>query len=1476
VSGRSLPQPERERWQPLRAGLVDIFYYDQEEFHFRDGRLLLRGNNGTGKSKVLAMTLPFLLDGELSPHRVEPDADPKKRMDWNLLLGGEHPHPERLGYTWVEFGRLDAEQGSRFCTLGCGLKAISGRGISEHWFFISDQRVGEDLMLVDGTQRALKRDSLEDAIGTRGAVHRTARAYRRAVDEALFALGQRYSALIDLLIEIRAPQLSKRPSEATLSRALTRALPPLDQALIADVAEAFRGLEEDRDALAAMVQARDAATAYLDTYRHYARIACRRRAAPPRRSQTVFDRVSRELADAQAAYEKARAELAQAQEVLTALRTDQERLRARERALHESPEARSARELQRAAEDARRAAEHAAGARSAHEQALARVQQQQRRLADADARASQAGEELVRARAAATEQAVAAGIATAFVEAVDSAIEVLPTRPAAGVAEPSESERAVGRRSDPAGAVEAKAASKEGRSERATDVPELRRRAEQLFERQQRAIDHLAALLAASAERHRELLAARERQEERAGEATALAARREQAARLVAEAGRELARAARRYMETATAFAVEDASEPLAALELWAETLNGPNPLGELVGAAGRQASAALAREQTELEAGERQATQLASELEASIERSRAGEHELPPLPHTRDPAAREGRAGAPLWLLVDFRSYVPEQRRAGIEAALEASGILDAWVSPDGELLAPGTADVLLAPDVDDGSLASDVGKGATVSAARDPGARLRDVLEPALDPESSQARAVGEEAVRRVLAAVSLAQDDGPVWVTPEGEFRNGVLRGAWSKPAAAFIGRGARDAARRARLAELERLLAEAKRRLQELAVDRERLRERGEELERQLRAMPSDESLRDAHGKLAAVDGEQLRLAEHIAKAAEQCEQAHLAMTRAESEVRESASELGLPEDRAALEGVRVGLQSLGVALAGLWPAIAELDRAREAALDAGGDAESATRESLEQDERRGVAEREATERKERHDTLAQTVGAAVAELQRQLAGVAGDLRTNARGQVEAEERRSRAQREEGKEDGRRQQLAVQLEQATDQRLADVDALRRFASTGLIAVALGEVELPEEGEEWSVTAGLRVARQIEQELADAPDDEPALQRASRRVTDELNVLGDALRRHGNKASATMPEEGIVVEVVFRGHTTTVPELASALAEEVGDRERLLDEREREILENHLVGEVAGTLQELISDAEHRVGEVNGELADRPTSTGMRLRLRWRVAEDGPPGLTEARERLLRQSADAWSQEDRAAVGAFLQAQIQDVRSRDVAGTWIEQLTEALDYRTWHRFAIERHQGGAWRSATGPASGGERVLTASVPLFAAASSYYTSAGNPHAPRLVMLDEAFAGVDDDSRAKCFGLLTSFDLDVVMTSEREWGCYREVPGLAIAQLARMDGIPAVLVSHWEWDGATRREVERPVAALAPVEDQTPGGGGLREAGDVQPSGGNGLAGSGQNQSGGDEVGSSGNGQPHGGEGAWETPSTSG
>ena len=84
--------------------------------------------------------------------------------------------------------------------------------------------------------------------------------------------------------------------------------------------------------------------------------------------------------------------------------------------------------------------------------------------------------------------------------------------------------------------------------------------------------------------------------------------------------------------------------------------------------------------------------------------------------------------------------------------------------------------------------------------------------------------------------------------------------------------------------------------------------------------------------------------------------------------------------------------------------------------------------------------------------------------------------------------------------------------------------------------------------------------------------------------------------------------------------------------------------------------------------------------------------------------------------------------------------------------------------------------------PAASARSGLT--VPLFAAVASFYGHGASPLAPRLMLLDEAFAGIDDEARAHCMGLIREFDLDFVITSEREWGCYAELPGVSICQLA--------------------------------------------------------------------------------------------
>lgn len=1100
-----------------------------------------------------------------------------------------------------------------------------------------------------------------------------------------------------------------------------------------------------------MTEARDAADAFLSHYRRYARIAAKRKAGQPRNAQSGYERINRELTAAETAYAGAVAELRAAEDRLTELAAERERLQARHEALRESPEMRSATELERAGTAARRAAEAVQRVETERAEAEVRVRDLTGRKASAVGTLESARGELAVARQSARDCATAARIGREHDAEVDTALDVEP------------------------------------------ELARLRHAAGRLAERQLAALKHVRALRRAGEDTARNLAEARRGVAQLDAEADDLAGRRADAERSVVDQGSELVAAVRAHLDRARELRLADPAATLAGLELWIETLDGPNPAAAAVAGAGQTAADELARADAELAAEQQTQQRREAELTDEIGRLDRGEDSTPPAPHTRDHTSRADRPGAPLWQLVDFVGDVDDAARAGLEAALEAAGILDAWVTPGGELLAADTDDVVLR-----------VGRRTQ--------SPLSGVLVPAVDRDDPQASRVADATVAALLDSIGLG-GDGDTWVTADGRFRVGVLEGAWHKPVAVYIGRGARAAARRVRIAELRRELSGVEAELVRLTDARTALHERKATLQREL-ALPDDAALRQAHAAVSELARERERLDARRERAAQAATAAATAAESATTALHEAAADAGLPTEPEALEDVDAALGAYRAALAGLWPAVKAVRVAQQNAEQAGNDLQGAQAALEKWSAQLTTAQHEVEAARERFDTLADTVGAAVAELQRQLAEVAEKLRRNKAGHDAAQDQANQAREARGKAEGRREALAAELAEAAEQRAAAAESFRRFAGTGLLAVALPDLEIPDPRQPWAPDPTVRLARRINDDLADLPDDDPAWDRVQRRLNDELKALQDTLSRQGNRAVADLREDGVVVEVEFRGRPASVPELTRALAAEVADREHLLNEREREILENHLVNEVASTLQELISAAEAQVAAMNAELERRPTSTGMRLRLIWRPREDGPTGLAEARRRLLRQTSDAWSEADRTAVGGFLQERISEVRSRDASGTWLEHLTEALDYRAWHRFVIERHQNGQWRSATGPASGGERVLAASVPLFAAASAHYASAGVAHAPRLVTLDEAFAGVDDNARAKYLGLLAAFDLDVVMTSEREWGCYPEVPGLAISQLSRTDGVAAVLVTNWEWDGERRSPADRAIRAV--------------------------------------------------------------
>src|SRR6185437_2610483 len=457
-------------------------------------------------------------------------------------------------------------------------------------------------------------------------------------------------------------------------------------------------------------------------------------------------------------------------------------------------------------------------------------------------------------------------------------------------------------------------------------------------------------------------------------------------------------------------------------------------------------------------------------------------------------------------------------------------------------------------------------------------------------------------------------------------------------------------------------------------------------------------PSDTAVREAHTKAAGQRQRRQELRDSRAEAerVRAGRQGELEAVRLTAD--EFAADTGLPALPEELATVRTNLADYRVALAALWPAAEASQTALRHAAEAAEELGETEQRLGEAAELAATARETATAAHELYKALLETAGAAVEELNRKLGELRRDVERRQADEKAARELEQQAIGDRGKAEGRRDTLRTEIEEATRVRDATVADFQSFAATGMLRVARPDLEIPDPAEPWPPTPAVILARTVNASLEDTDDGDAAWDRVQRKVTEEHKLLADAMARHGHSAGLTLRDGTILVDVTFQGRRHDVPGLTAALAEETEQRARLLSAREREILENHLLNEVAGTLHELITAAEAEVRQMNDELESRPTSTGMKLRLTWQQARDAPDGLDAVRHKL-RQTIDAWSAADRVAVGAFLQQRIASEHASNPAAGWTEALTAALDYRRWHEFVIQRYQDGHWRPAAGP---------------------------------------------------------------------------------------------------------------------------------------------------------------------------------
>jgi uncharacterized protein (TIGR02680 family) len=1377
----SQPRPPRrfdERWRLSRAGIVNVWFYLDNEFDLSGGRMILRGTNGSGKSRALEMLLPFLLDAD----RRRMDATGAARVSLDeLMRTGAQGQSNRTGYLWLELTRP-----GEYLTVGALVRHSQSASATKVWYFTTPLRVGDGLHLMSASREPLSRDALTELIGA-DQITESAHTHRDRIRTQVFGLPgdagrDRYDGLLQLLHTLRSPDVGNRIDEGRLPQILLESLPPLQEEALARAGEQLDGLTETRLAQQRLEDSAREVDKFLAVYRRYAAETLRARA-----QGTLA--VAGALTDAELQAGERKAELTALQEEAAGREAAAQQLAEELAEFEDALRAIERREIFKTADDLVQRDRTVATLAGAADQALASaarergnhataVEDADGALADLRQAAGDAATVLVATRDALTEAGLPAGSLPAEVRIVEQSAEtgsemlrvhresdLQPVnRPAAIPAEVIPADVDAAR--DAVRAVEGSAAERLGLAQR------------RLAEAQRLAQDEQQVLrMEAEAE---QLRATAEEDSRTAGEH---AAERDRAAVDLAQAWR--------------AWTTGDAARELLGENDWAahprlgplirdaEALAGdaqpgaasPDPADDLKGldevadVAARPARAAVTAARTRLD----RAAADDAEQETALRAERAD------LAAERDPKPAEApwldpeRPGEPLWRCVDFAPGLGDEQRAGLEGAMLAAGLLGAVIQPDGRVVAA-DGELLISPET----------------------ARLGRSLAAVLAPDPAAGLAAGT--IADVLGAVGYENPAAVTSVSADGHWRNGPLRGRHVAAKARHIGAAARAAHRQERIDQIDTELAALAGRAGQRDRQYAELDQTVRDLDALVRAAPRSAGLFAARRVAAESSTRAERSAARADREAGRARDKRTTWSAGLSIHQATCAHHGLPSGTEGLSAVttaaqqaRDGSKRLGQELsrlAGRWERHGErLRRVGEAGT------RRAAAEGI-ADEAWAGWHAAASELAAQHDAVDLSIEQARTEL------------TRAR---QARDRASQDWRDAtkaagtlgpqvGKADEASRNAAVLVRTRTAELAAAGHRFNRVLTLPGLAAAASDDRLagavqPDQKEQVTAAANAVLT------TVAAPRQPPS-------VTSVLNAFREFDREVSGQLDTrhSLEDEILLVEVAGAGDERTLAGAARTLAARVESGRAALSEREREVFTRFVLGGVAEELRRRVNQADALVKAMNASLREIRTSNGIGVRLGWNLREEHA-ALRRVLE-LVATSDAVRSGPQNAELTDLLRHRVEQFHEADPSSGYAAHLAAALDYRQWHEVNVTilgPEEGQQRRlSRRAKLSQGETRFVSYVTLFAAADGYLTSLGDDgRALRLILLDDAFAKVDDGTVAELMGLLVELDLDFVMTGHALWGCFPQVPQLDVYEVRRSNGSSAV-TTHVHWDGRNR------------------------------------------------------------------------
>jgi hypothetical protein len=1393
------------RFKPTRAGIINLWDYLDEEFVFADGRLALRGHNGSGKTKALEVLFPFVLDGSLDARRLDPFSGENRTMKANLLYRGQDAEH---GYVWMEFARP-----GEIVTLIIGLVASKNRERPRPSFYVTGKRMGVDFGLLSADSRPLTAKQLTGILGRDCYYGERKGAYQDAVDTRLFGLGrERYTQLLDLLIALRRPLLAKDLDPAKVSDTLTAGLSPVDDELVEQAARDFENLAAVQKQYDDLAAADTAVRAFLDHYVAYLRVHTRHQ----------LDQVSARTAAAAshvAAIAAAAREVGRAQREESRAATDAE-----------------AAGIAVATLDARVFALKNRDAYKDHAKLALRRDQldkDQRAVAGEEARLSRARKEV--ADLAGEADRVADKV-TELARAGDRHVRSLVE--AAGFARLTRDGDLADLGADLATTAKAKV------TQRRDDIGEVRAAIARVRDAERDRGSAEAAFGKARLGLEQQEQAGRAAEDQLAG------ARAELAGELRSWAGRWSGD------DSSGVVTADQADALVAALEEIGEP-EAPT-LSELFTALTTERSAALITLAEQL----RNADLSLAGQESDKGRQRqaiADEHDDAPPDSDLRPADRNGRPGAPLWQLVDFAGPLGEDEAAALEGALYGAGLLTAWVHaepaqtvaaleaaeadgylvplPPGQRPAGRTLADLLVPEEQDLVGAERVAAVLASIAVADrlsagPGAPGESSGPGPASGPASQPGQFAAEGFEPTGSGVT-----APV-VTTSAQFSYGPHLGARPKAAPEFIGATNRAHRRTRRLAELDRELAG-------LAVQRRELAGR---LRQADAALADLGRARAELPKAAPVT----RAIEAVTRAATLLAAARERLREASASVEAAIAELESRTRRLRHAGADRDLPTSAAEVDAVERAVADFERAADDLIRVRVSAAGLREDLAARRERVGRLEGE-------NDDAAEILAARVAEHAAEAEKLSVEERVSG---AEYEQIRDEISTTEAELRAARQRL-IQAQKTAQAEHDKLIVAGRDFENGRHALATAMAELTAQAAAfgpythgdlrpllavtqsapWPAPAQwldpARAASELADRLASAaepPDpaeaiaamlpadavavlaaftvatrggravSEGVLKGAVDRMWEAYRAFENALKAGEDGYQADLSGDApFVVEVVTNEGRVPAAAFARKIAEDVENQGVLLEQRERTVLEDSLLTALAQQIHSRVVAAKDLVDEMDADTRSKPMSSGLAIGIRW-VRSDKLTDQQGAVSRLLDRDAATLGPDGLAELRGLLRAMIHEHRASHPRDTYREVLGSVLDYRSWHAFELRLLPPGApaerlTRKKHSEMSGGEKSATIHMPLFAAANALYSSS-KPSCPRMVALDEAFAGIDDKFKPELLGLTVGFDLDLFMTGHDLWVTFPTVPAIAHYDLEHDKGGHTLSAFLAVWDGA--------------------------------------------------------------------------